>query len=182
LALAYARAINEELRDLAAAGIDVLQLDEPYLQANPDAARQFAIEAISLAVDGIAATTTLHTCYGYAAYVSNKTSGYPFFAELVDAPVSWVAIETAQPKLDPAIVGYLSPRSVIMGVLDLGTHDVERPDAIAERIRTALRHIDPTCLALSPDCGMKYLPRAVAKAKLAAMVEAAHIVRSELLR
>jgi 5-methyltetrahydropteroyltriglutamate--homocysteine methyltransferase len=180
LALEYARAINEELRDLAAAGIDVLQLDEPYLQANPDAANEFAIEAISLAVEGIGATTTLHTCYGYAAYVSNKTSGYPFLNQLAEAPVDWVAIETAQPKLDASIVAALSPRSVILGVLDLGTNDVERPEAIAARIREALKYLAPEQLALSPDCGMKYLPRAVAQAKLAAMVEAAHIIRNEL--
>jgi 5-methyltetrahydropteroyltriglutamate--homocysteine methyltransferase len=180
LALAYAMAINEELRDLAAAGIDVVQLDEPYLQANPGAAREFAIEAISVAVEGITAVTTLHTCYGYAAYVANKTSGYPFLSELAAAPVDWVAIETAQPRLDPAIVASLAPRAVILGVLDLGSNEVEDPEAIASRIRIALQHIEPNRLALSPDCGMKYLPRQVAQAKLAAMVAAASIVRAEL--
>lgn len=180
LALAYARAVNAELRDLAAAGIDVLQLDEPYLQANPEAAREFAIEAISVALDGVIAETTLHTCYGYAAYVANKTSGYPFLNELADAPVDWVAIETAQPGLNPAIVTSLSPRAVVLGVLDLGSHDVERPDHIAARVRTALQHISPDRLSLSPDCGMKYLPRSVAKAKLTAMSEAAHMIRAEL--
>jgi 5-methyltetrahydropteroyltriglutamate--homocysteine methyltransferase len=180
LALAYARAINEELRDLAAAGIDVLQLDEPYLQANPEAANEFAVEALSVALEGITATTTLHTCYGYAAYVSNKSSGYPFLNQLAEVPADWIAIETAQPKLDPSIVASLSPRAVILGVLDLGTNDVERPEAIAARIRQALNYVAPEQLALSPDCGMKYLPRTVAQAKLASMVEAAHLVRAEL--
>jgi 5-methyltetrahydropteroyltriglutamate--homocysteine methyltransferase len=180
LALAYARAINEELRDLAAAGIDVVQLDEPYLQANPEAANEFAVEALSVALEGITATTTLHTCYGYAAYVSNKSSGYPFLNQLAEVPADWIAIETAQPQLDPSIVASLSPRAVILGVLDLGTNDVERPEAIAARIREALKYVAPEQLALSPDCGMKYLPRAVAQAKLASMVEAAHLIRAEL--
>jgi 5-methyltetrahydropteroyltriglutamate--homocysteine methyltransferase len=180
LAMAYASVVNEELRDLAAAGIDVVQLDEPYLQANPEAARTFAVEAISAAFDGIAATTTLHTCYGYAAYVKNKNSGYPFLDELAAIPVDWIAVETAQPNLDPGIVNSLLPRAVVLGVLNLGSNEVEQPEDIAARIRIALKHITPDRLALSPDCGMKYLPRAVAKAKLASMVAAAEIVRAEI--
>jgi 5-methyltetrahydropteroyltriglutamate--homocysteine methyltransferase len=180
LAMAYAAVVNEELRDLVAAGIDVVQLDEPYLQANPDAARAFAVEAISAAFDGITASTTLHTCYGYAAYVKNKSSGYPFLEELAAIPVDWIAVETAQPNLDPAIVNTLSPRCVVLGVLNLGSNEIERPEDIAARIRIALDHIAPDRLALSPDCGMKYLPREVAKAKLAAMVAAARIIRAEV--
>jgi 5-methyltetrahydropteroyltriglutamate--homocysteine methyltransferase len=180
LAMAYAKVVNEELRDLAAAGIDVVQLDEPYLQANPDSAKQFAVEAISAAFDGVKATTTLHTCYGYAAYVKNKSSGYPFLEELAQIPVDWIAVETAQPNLDPAIVNMLAPRSVVLGVLNLGTNEVERPEDIAARIRIALTHIGADHLALSPDCGMKYLPREVAQAKLASMVKAAEIIRAEI--
>ncbi len=180
LAMAYAVAVNEELRDLAAAGIDVVQLDEPYLQANPTAAKEFAVEAINVALEGITATTTLHTCYGYAAYVKNKSDGYPVLQELSQVQADWIAIETAQPNLDPAIVKSLSPRSVILGVLNLGTNDIETPEAIAARIRIALGHTSADRLALSPDCGMKYLPRDVALAKLTAMVGAAKIVRAEL--
>jgi 5-methyltetrahydropteroyltriglutamate--homocysteine methyltransferase len=180
LAMAYAAAVNEELRDLAAAGIDVVQLDEPYLQANPDAARSFAVEAISAALDGVNATTTLHTCHGYAAYVKNKNSGYPFLEELAQIPADWIAVETAQPNLDPAIVNSLAPRSVVLGVLNLGSNTIEDPHDIAARIRTALTHVGPDRLALSPDCGMKYLPRDIAKAKLAAMVKAAEIIRAEV--
>lgn len=180
LAMAYAASINEELRDLEAAGIDVLQLDEPYLQANADLARAFSVDAIAAAVDGITTTTTLHTCYGYAAYVTNKTSGYPFLEELADIPVDFVAIEAAQPDLDPAVVAALSPRSVVLGVIDLGQEHVETPEAVAERIRGALEHIDATRLAVAPDCGMKFLGRDVARAKLAAMVDGARIVRAEL--
>jgi len=180
LALAYAAAVNEELRDLQAEGIDMLQLDEPYLQANADAARGFAVEAISKAVEGITATTTLHTCYGYAAYVKNKASGYPFLEELAEAPVDFVAIESAQPDLAPEIVAKLAPRGVVLGVLDLGRDSVESGEEVAARIRGALEHIDADKLAVAPDCGMKYLPRTLARNKLAAMVEGAAIVRAEL--
>ena len=180
LAMAYAAAINAELRDLQAAGIDVLQLDEPYLQANAEIARGFAVDAVAAAVDGIDATTTLHTCYGYALYMGDKSGGYPFLSELAAVPVDYVAIEAAQPGLDPSVVTELSPRSVVLGVLDLGTEEVETPASIAQRIRSVLEHIEPHRLSVSPDCGMKFLPRRVARAKLAAMVEGARIVRSEL--
>ncbi len=182
LAMAYAKVVNEELRDLAAAGIDVVQLDEPYLQANPDKAKEFAVEAITAALDGVTATTTLHTCYGYAAYVKNKSSGYPFLNELAQIPADWIAIETAQPNLDPAIVSSLSPRSVILGVINLGSNEIEDPEVIAARLRIAIQQVGSERLAMSPDCGMKYLPREVAKAKLASMVKAAQIVRAELAK
>jgi len=180
LALAYAEAVRHELLDLQAAGIDVLQIDEPYLQANADAAREFAVEAISAALDGITATTTVHTCYGYAVYVEHKTSGYPFFDQLAQLPADFIAVEAAQPGLDPSIVAQLSPRSVILGVLDLSSHEIEKPEAIAAKIRAALEHVGPESLAVSPDCGLKFLPREVARAKLSAMVEGAAIVRIEL--
>lgn len=180
LAMAYAAAINEELRDLEAAGIDFVQLDEPYLQANAEVARDFAVDAVAAAVEGIGATTTLHTCYGYALYMGDKSGGYPFLGELAAAPVDYVAIEAAQPRLDPDIVAELAPRSVVFGVLDLGTEEVETPESIAQRIRSALEHIDPHRLSVSPDCGMKFLPRQVARAKLAAMVEGVRIMREDL--
>lgn len=180
LALAYAAAVNAELRDLQAAGIDMLQLDEPYLQANADGASEFAVDAISAALDGITAATTLHTCYGYAAYVSNKSDGYPFFDQLASIPADFIAIEMAQPDLSAEILTRLDPRGVVIGVLDLGREGVERPDEIADRIRAALQHRSPEQLAVGPDCGMKYLPRELARAKLAAMVEGAAIVKSEL--
>jgi 5-methyltetrahydropteroyltriglutamate--homocysteine methyltransferase len=180
LALAYAAAIRQELADLAEVGIDVLQLDEPYLQSNPAAARHFAAEAVGAAVGGITATTVVHTCFGYAQYVGDKSGGYPFFDELAALPVDFVAVETAQPGLDPSVVARLRPRSVVLGVLDLGTEEIERPDDIAATIRAALEHLSPAELAVSPDCGMKFLPRPVARAKLAAMVEGAAIARAEL--
>jgi len=180
LALAYAEAIRLELADLESAGIDVVQLDEPYLQANPDGARRFGADAIGTALDGIGATTVVHTCYGYARYVTDKSGGYPFFDELAGLQCDQVAIEMAQPGLDPAVIARLRPRGVVMGVLDLGTDEVERPDEIARRIRAALQHVPPERLVVAPDCGMKFLRRDVARAKLAAMVEGAALVRSEL--
>lgn len=180
LALAYAEAINEELADLVSAGIDVVQLDEPYLQANAEAARGFAVEAIDRALDGIAATTVLHTCYGYAVYVSDKSGGYPFLAELADCTADQIAVECAQPGLDPALLTPLAAKTIVLGVLDLSTPEVEPPDVIASRLRAALSIVPPERLVAGPDCGMKFLPRAAANAKLAAMVEGAAIVRAEL--
>lgn len=180
LAMAYADAVNQELRDLVETGVDVVQLDEPYLQSNAEAAREFAVEAINVALAGVATTTTLHTCYGYAVYVKNKEGGYPFFAELADVEADFIAIESAQPDLDPQVIAELAPRGVVLGVIDLGRRDIETPDEVADRIRRALEVIEPDKLMVSPDCGMKFLPRDVARAKLAAMVEGAAIVRQEI--
>ena len=180
LALAYAAAINEELADLAAAGIDVVQLDEPYLQAGAEQARDFAVEAINAAVDGVEATTVLHTCYGYAIYVKEKTGGYPFLAELADAAVDQIAIEAAQPRLPLAVLDQLPAATIVLGVLDLGTSEVETADVVADRLRAALTHVSPDRLVAAPDCGMKFVARPVAIAKCRAMVEAAARVRAEL--
>ena len=176
-----ADAINAELLDLVAAGINVVQIDEPYLQANAESARQFAVEAINRAVAGVSgATTVLHTCYGYAVYVKNKSGGYPYLAELADAQVDQIAVEAAQPGLDLALLAPLATKKIVLGVLDLSTDVVETVEQVAGRIRAAFTHIAPERLVLAPDCGMKFLPRAVAFGKLSAMVEAASLVRAEL--
>jgi 5-methyltetrahydropteroyltriglutamate--homocysteine methyltransferase len=180
LALAYADAVNEELRDLAAAGADVVQIDEPYLQARPDDAREYALEAIARALDGVGATTALHTCFGYAAIVRDKPNGYPFLAELDASPADQISIEAAQPRLDPSLLEQLPSKQVILGVLDLNDMSVETPDMVAERIRAALGHIEPERLLVAPDCGMKYLPREGARRKLRALVEGAATVRADL--
>ena len=180
LALAYAEAIQQELADLVAAGIDVVQLDEPYLQANVEAARSFAVEAIDRALAGIEATTVLHTCYGYAVYVADKRGGYPFLAELADCAADQLAIEFAQPGLDPNVLVPIASKTIVLGVLDLSTEDVEPPSVIADRLRAALRVVPPERLVAAPDCGMKFLPRSVAFAKLAALAEGAAMVRAEL--
>jgi 5-methyltetrahydropteroyltriglutamate--homocysteine methyltransferase len=181
LALACAEAVNEELRDLVSAGADVVQIDEPYLQARPEDARVYALEAIERAFDGVGGTKALHTCFGYAAIVHEKpTDGYPFLAELDSCPADEISIEAAQPRLDPQILEQLPSKRVILGVLDLGDMEVESAETVAERIRAALEHIDQDRLMLGPDCGMKYLPRDVALGKLRALVEAAAAVRAEL--
>jgi 5-methyltetrahydropteroyltriglutamate--homocysteine methyltransferase len=180
LALAYADAIQEELRDLVKAGIDVVQLDEPYLQANATAARNFAVEAIDRALTGIDATTVLHTCYGYAVYVADKTGGYPFLAELAECAVDQLALEFAQPRLDPRVLEPVAAKTIVLGVLDLSTQDVEPPALVADRLRAALEVVPPERLVAAPDCGMKFLPRSVAVAKLAALAEGAAQLRAEL--
>jgi len=181
LAMDLAEAVNAELRDLKAAGADVLQLDEPYLQARPDRARAFALEAIERALAGVPGPTALHTCFGYAHVVRERPAGYPFLDELAACAVDQVSIESAQQRLDPAIVARLGRKTVVLGVLDLADDSpVESPEEVAARIRAALRHVEPERLVLAPDCGMKYLPRATAFAKLRAMVAGRDIVRREL--
>jgi 5-methyltetrahydropteroyltriglutamate--homocysteine methyltransferase len=180
LALAYAEVVNEELRDLAAAGADIVQIDEPYLQARPEPAREYAIEAIERAFVGVEATRALHTCFGYAAIVHEKPSGYPFLAELDACPVDQISIEAAQPRLDPSVLTQLPSKQIILGVLDLDDTAVEAAETVAGRLRAALRYVEPERLLAAPDCGMKYVPREVAHRKLRALVEGAEIVRAEL--
>ena len=180
LALAYADAVNEELRDLAAAGADVVQIDEPYLQARPGDAHEYALEAIERAFHGVGGTKALHTCFGYAAIVHEKPNGYPFLAELDACPADEISIEAAQPRLDPSLLEQLPSKRVILGVLDLSDMTVESAESVAGRVRAALEHIDAERLLLGPDCGMKYLPREVARGKLRALVQGAELVRAEL--
>jgi 5-methyltetrahydropteroyltriglutamate--homocysteine methyltransferase len=181
LARDLATAVNEEVRDLFAAGADVVQLDEPWLQARPEAAREYALEAIDRALAGVPGTTALHTCFGYAHVVSDKPPGYPFLAELDACAADQIAIESAQPRLDPVILEQIPSKTVILGVLDLADDaPVETADEVAARIDAALEHIAPERLQVAPDCGMKYLPRDVALAKLAALVAGADRVRSRL--
>ena len=182
LAFAYAEAVNEELRDLKAAGADVVQIDEPYLQARPDPAREYAIEAIDRALAGVAGDTVLHTCFGYAHIVHDRPSGYPFLAELNDCAATHISLEAAQPGLDPEVLRALPDKVVVLGVLDLGAKEVETPEVVAERIRRALGVVEPERIVAAPDCGMKYLPRPRAVEKLRAMVEGARIVSEELAR
>jgi 5-methyltetrahydropteroyltriglutamate--homocysteine methyltransferase len=180
LALAYADAVNEELRDLKAAGADVVQIDEPYLQARPEPAREYALEAIDRALAGIDGDTVLHTCFGYAHIVHDRPSGYPFLAELNDCAATHISLEAAQPGLDPEVLRALPDKVVVLGVLDLGAEEVETPQVVADRLRRALTVVEPERLVVAPDCGMKYLPRERAFRKLRAMVEGARIVSEEL--
>jgi 5-methyltetrahydropteroyltriglutamate--homocysteine methyltransferase len=180
LALALADAVREELADLFAAGADVVQVDEPYLQARPEQARAYAVEAINRAVADLAGTTALHTCFGYAHFKRSRPDGYPFLDELNDCAVAQLSIEAAEPRLDPAVLRRIRDKTVILGVLDLGTMRVETPAEVAARLRAALECISPERLVAAPDCGMKYLSREVAFGKLRALAEGAAIVRAEL--
>jgi 5-methyltetrahydropteroyltriglutamate--homocysteine methyltransferase len=180
LALAYADAVNLEVRDLKAAGADYIQLDEPYLQAHPEKARAYGVEAIDRALHGVAGPTIIHMCFGYAYVVQDKPSGYSFLPELDKCCAAQISIEAAQPHLDLAILAALPTKSMMVGVIDLGDSAVETPDIVAGRIRTALEHIAPERLVVAPDCGMKYLTRDIAFAKLRAMVEGARQIRKTL--
>jgi 5-methyltetrahydropteroyltriglutamate--homocysteine methyltransferase len=180
LALAYGEAVNEELHDLKAAGADVVQIDEPYLQARPEPAREYALEAINRALDGLDGETVLHTCFGYAHIVHDRPSGYPFLAELNDCSATHVSLEAAQPDLDPEVLRALPDKTILLGVLDLGSPEAETAEVVADRIRRALEVVPPDRLVVAPDCGMKYLSRELAFEKLRAMVEGARRVSEDL--
>lgn len=181
LALDYAAAVNEEIRDLFAAGADVVQIDEPYLQARPANARAYGVQVVNRALDGVTGTTALHICFGYAAIIhGERPKGYDFLAELAATSVQQLSVETAQPRLDPAELAPLAQKHVMVGTLDLNDPAVETPEAVAERIRRAMTEVPADRIIVAPDCGLKYLPRDVAYGKMKAMVEGAAIVRGEL--
>ena len=180
LAMAFAAVVNEELRDLEAAGADVLQLDEPYLQAWPDRAREYALPAIDRALHGVRVPTVIHLCFGYAHAVRDKPSGYSFLPELDRCRATHVSIEAAQPRLDCAVLRALPSKTIVLGVLDLDDTAVESAGAVAGRIRTALAHVPAERLVVAPDCGMKYLPRERAFGKLQALTAGARIVRAAI--
>jgi 5-methyltetrahydropteroyltriglutamate--homocysteine methyltransferase len=180
LALDLAAAVNEEVEDLFAAGADVVQLDEPWLQARAEAAREYALEVIDRALEGVTGTTALHTCFGYAHLVTDRPAGYAFLDELASTRADQLAIESAQPDLDLAVLRGLGDKTVILGVLDLSRPDAETPAEVAAHIRRALEHVPAERLQVAPDCGMKYLPRDLALAKLGALVEGARMVRETL--
>ncbi len=179
LALGYAEAVNEEVRDLFAAGADIVQLDEPYLQARPDQARRYGVKAVNRALAGVTGTTAVHVCFGYAAIIHERPEGYSFLPELADADCDQVSIETAQSGLDCSVLGELDGKTIILGVLNLDDHTVESAEQVAERVRRALPYVPAERIVLAPDCGMKYLPRDSASGKLAAMTAAAAILRAE---
>src|SRR6185437_16173340 len=180
MALDYAAAVNEEIRDLFAAGADVVQIDEPYMQARPEKARQFGVVALNRALEGVKGTTAVHICFGYAAIIHERPSGYSFLPELAGSAARQVSIETAQSHRDCSVLGRLPGKTILLGVIDLADMTVETPAAVAERIRHGLAHVAPERVVIAPDCGMKYLPREIAFGKMRAMVDGAAIVRQEL--
>jgi 5-methyltetrahydropteroyltriglutamate--homocysteine methyltransferase len=178
-AMDYAAAVNEEIRDLFAAGADIVQVDEPYMQARPERAREYGLKALNRALDGITGTTAVHICFGYAAIIHERPSGYSFLPELAGCSCRQVSIETAQSGLDCRVLAALKGKSVMVGCIDLNDMAVESAETVAARIRRALPFVPRQSVILAPDCGMKYLPREVADGKLRAMVEAARILRAE---
>jgi methionine synthase II (cobalamin-independent) len=169
-----------EIRDLFNAGADVVQIDEPYMQARPEEARTYGLTALNRALENVVGTTAVHICFGYAAIIHVRPSGYSFLPELSECRCAQVSIETAQSGLDCAVLKTLPGKKIILGVIELASHTVESPELVAERIRRALPYVNPADLLIAPDCGMKYLPREVAFGKLKAMVAGAQIVRSQL--
>jgi len=178
-AMDYAVAVNEEIRDLFAAGADVVQIDEPYMQARPEKARQYGLKALNRALEGINGATAVHICFGYAAIIHERPSGYSFLPEFGECSCKQISIETAQSNLDCSVLAKLPNKKIMVGCVDLSTNEVETPQLIAERIRKALKFLKPENVILAPDCGMKYLPRGVADGKLSAMAQAAKILRAE---
>jgi 5-methyltetrahydropteroyltriglutamate--homocysteine methyltransferase len=179
-AMDYAAAVNEEIHDLFAAGADVVQIDEPYMQARPDEARAYGLKAVNRALENAPGTTALHICFGYAAIIHSRPSGYSFLPELSDCSCAQISIETAQSNLDCAVLKGLPGKKILLGVIDLADQNIETPEVVANRIRRALPYVNASDLLVAPDCGMKYLPRAVAFGKLQAMVAGAQMVRAQL--
>ncbi len=176
----YARAVRAEIEDLFAAGADVVQIDEPYMQARPEAAEEYGLDALNTALEGVSGTTAVHICFGYAAIIHERPEGYSFLPQLKSCACDQISIETAQSELDTATLEPLRGKSIILGVLDLSDPEPESAETVAARIRRALPHVDAEKIIVAPDCGMKYLPRDVAFAKMKAMADGARIVRAEL--
>jgi 5-methyltetrahydropteroyltriglutamate--homocysteine methyltransferase len=180
LAMDFAAAVNDEARELQKAGADVIQLDEPWLRNDPEAAKRFAVKAINRALEGITVPTVVHLCFGYAFLVKEKPTSYFFLSELADSKAQQISIESAQPNIDLGVLKDLSGKKIMLGVINLGDQIVEGPEQVAERIRAGLKHVSPDRLVPAPDCGMKYLTRGVAFGKLKALADGAAIVRKEL--
>jgi 5-methyltetrahydropteroyltriglutamate--homocysteine methyltransferase len=180
MSMDYAAAVNEEIQDLFAAGADIVQIDEPWMEAQPEKARDYGLAALNRALQGVTGTTALHICFGYAALVAGRPPAYRFLEYLADSPVAQISIETAQCALDCSVLAKLPGKNIILGVLDLSTPAVETPDTVAARIRRALPYVSADRLIVAPDCGLKYLPRASAYGKMQAMVAGARLVRAEL--
>ena len=179
LALAYAEVVREEIADLFAAGANIVQIDEPYMQARPDKARLYGLKALNAALEGASGETAVHICFGYAAVMQSKPSGYSFLSELRGCHCHQVSLETAQPNLDCSILSTLDNKRLMVGCINLADLAIETPELVVERIEKALQYVKPENVILAPDCGMKYLPRAVADGKMRAMAQAAKILRQK---
>ena len=178
-ALDYAAAVNEEIKDLFAAGADIVQVDEPYMQARPEKAREYGLKALNLALHGVSGVTAVHICFGYAAIIHQRPSGYSFLPELAGCSCSQVSVETAQSRLDCSVLAALKGKKIMVGCIDLSDTAVETPQTVVERAKRALRYLAPEDVILAPDCGMKYLPRDVAYGKMQALVAGAQLLRAE---
>jgi 5-methyltetrahydropteroyltriglutamate--homocysteine methyltransferase len=180
MAMDYAAAVNSEIKDLFAAGADIVQIDEPYMQARSAKAKQYGIQVLNRAVEGVTGTTAVHICFGYAAIIHERPSGYSFLPELENSRIDQISVETAQSNLDCAVLKELPSKTIILGVLDLSQQEIETAETVSERIRRALAYVEPERLVIAPDCGLKYLSRPTAFGKMKAMVDGAGLVRDSL--
>jgi 5-methyltetrahydropteroyltriglutamate--homocysteine methyltransferase len=171
--------VNEEILDLFAAGADIVQVDEPYMQARPEKARQFGLKALNRALEGVKGVTAVHICFGYAAIIHQRPSGYSFLPEFAGCSCKQISIETAQSNLDCSVLEKLKGKKIMVGCIDLSDMKVETPQQVLERLKRALKYVQPENVIVAPDCGMKYLPREVAFGKMCAMVEGAKLLRAE---
>ncbi len=178
-AMDYAAAVNQEIKDLFAAGADIVQIDEPYMQARPEKARQYGLKALNAALDGVRGVTAVHICFGYAAIIHARPTGYSFLPEFAQCSCQQVSIETAQSNLDCSVLQKLPGKKIMVGVLNLDDMAVETPEQVVERAKRALKYLKPEDMILAPDCGMKYLPREIAFGKMKAMVEGARLLRAQ---
>jgi 5-methyltetrahydropteroyltriglutamate--homocysteine methyltransferase len=178
-AMGYAAAVNAEIKDLFAAGADIVQIDEPYMQARPEKARQYGLAALNRALEGVSGETAVHICFGYAAIIHSRPEGYSFLPEFAGCSCKQVSIETAQSRLDTSVLEKLPGKRIMVGVIDLSDMTIETPQTVVERAQRALKHMKPENMVLAPDCGMKYLPREVADGKLKALVEGAKLLRAQ---
>jgi 5-methyltetrahydropteroyltriglutamate--homocysteine methyltransferase len=149
------------------------------MQARPEEARTYGLRALNTALEGVTGRTAVHICFGYAAIIHARPSGYSFLSELAQCSCQQISIETAQSNLDCSVLKSLPGKQIILGVIDLSDMNVETPEVVAGRIRRALEFVPAEDIIVAPDCGMKYLPRHVADGKLRAMVAGAAIVRQE---
>jgi 5-methyltetrahydropteroyltriglutamate--homocysteine methyltransferase len=174
--------VNKELRDLAAAGVTFLQLDEPSFACRPDRPEEF-LEIIDRTVAGVTATVSMHMCFGnFRARAVGRRSYRPLFPHLAQARVQQLALEFASREMAEIELAreIPAPMGLAVGLVDVKNTWVEPPDLVAERLRLVLKYIEPQRVHVTPDCGFSQTARYVAVRKLASMVEGVRLVRREL--
>ena len=190
LAMAFAEILNEEARDLAAAGADVIQFDEPAFNVYLDAVPTWGVAALDRAVAGLDCTTAVHICYGYGIAANlewKETLGAVWeqyraiLPALADSAIDQISLEFAGARVPVEVIALLDgKKDVLVGAIDVTTHSAEPPEAVAGVIRAALDHVPAERIFPCSNCGLVPLPRAVAQAKMKSLADGAALVRAEL--